>query len=405
MSRIDDLLAELCPNGVPFRTLGEVGEFIRGSGLQKSDLTDAGSPAIHCGQIHTYYGTWATETKSFVSDALAAGLRRARPGDLVIATTSEDDAAVAKATAWLGDGDVAVSGDAHIYRHTLAPKYVAYFFESKHFQDQKKRHITGTKVRRLSGDSLAMIRIPVPPVEVQRQLVDVLDTFAELEAELEGRRRQYEHYRDSVLAFSGTEGVRWLPMGEVGAFIRGKRFTKADYVVDGIPCIHYGEIYTEFGPHTDVVVSHVKPQLRSSLRFARPGDVVIVDVGETVNDVGKAVAWLGDADVAIHDHCFAFRHDLDPAFVSYYMQTSRFRVDKAKHIARTKVKTLLMGGLAKVLIPVPPPAEQVRVVGILDTFDALINDLSIGLPAELKSRCQQYEYYRDKLLTFEERVA
>lgn len=413
MSHIDDLLADLCPNGVPLRNLGEVGEFIRGSGLQKSDLTDDGSPAIHYGQIHTHYGTWATETKSFVRGQLAARLRQARPGDLVIATTSEDDDAVAKATAWVGVGEVAVSGDAYIYRHTLAPKYVAYFFESEHFQHQKKRHITGTKVRRLSGNSLAKIRIPVPPVEVQREIVKVLDTFAELEAELkaeleaelEARRRQYEHYRDSLLAVSGTEGVRWLPMGEVGTFIRGKRFTKADYVVDGIPCIHYGEIYTEFGPHTDVVVSHVKPELRSSLRFARPGDVVIVDVGETVDDVGKAVAWLGDAEVAIHDHCFAFRHNLDPAFVSYYMQTSRFRIDKARHVARTKVKTLLMDGLAKVLIPVPPPAEQERIVGTLDKFDALINDLSIRLPAELKARRQQYEYYRDKLLTFEESAA
>ena len=151
MSRIDDLIKELAPEGVPFKALGDVGVFIRGNGLQKSDLTDEGVPAIHYGQVHTTYGTWAMETVSFVDPDLAKTLRRAAPGDLVLATTSEDDEAVAKAVAWLGDADAAVSGDAYIYRHTLDPKYVAYYFQSDQFQDQKKRSITGTKVRRISG--------------------------------------------------------------------------------------------------------------------------------------------------------------------------------------------------------------------------------------------------------------
>jgi len=330
MSRIDDLLSELCPNGVPFKTLGEVGEFIRGNGLQKSDLADAGSPAIHYGQIHTHYGIWATETKSFVREALAARLRQARPGDLVIATTSEDDDAVAKATAWVGDGEVAVSGDAYIYRHTLEPKYVAYFFQSGQFQDQKKRHITGTKVRRLSGDSLAKIGIPVPPVEVQREIVKVLDTFialeadleADLEAELVARRRQYEYYRDSLLSFREAGGVRWLPMGEVGTFRRGRRFVKDDIVAEGLAAIHYGEIYTHYGTSTTSALSHVRVEIASTLRFAQPGDVVIAAVGETVEDVGKAVAWLGQGPVAVHDDCFALSHSENPKFIAYCMQTS-----------------------------------------------------------------------------------
>jgi len=206
MSRIDDLIAELCPNGVEFKTLGEVGEFIRGNGLQKSDLTNTGVRAIHYGQIHTHYGAWATETKSFVSVTHAARLRKAQFGDLIIATTSEDDQAVAKAVAWMGNDEVAISGDAYIYRHNLEPKYVAYFFQSEQFQIQKKRHITGTKVRRVSGQSLAKIRIPVPPPIIQSEIAKVLDTFTELEAklaaELEARRKQYRYYRDSLLNFA-----------------------------------------------------------------------------------------------------------------------------------------------------------------------------------------------------------
>lgn len=209
MNQISKLINGHCPNGVEHKELGIVGTFIRGNGLQKSDLRESGVSAIHYGQIHTIYGVWTSETKSCVTKEMALKLRKAQPGDLVIATTSEDDAAVAKAVAWIGENEVAVSGDAYIYRHSLDPKYVSYFFQSEDFQSQKKRFITGTKVRRISGDSLAKIRIPTPPLEVQQEIVKVLDAFkkleaeleVELKAELEARRKQYEHYRNRLLTF------------------------------------------------------------------------------------------------------------------------------------------------------------------------------------------------------------
>jgi type I restriction enzyme S subunit len=193
-----------------------------------------------------------------------------------------------------------------------------------------------------------------------------------------------------------------MTLGEIGTFLRGRRFTKADYDSDGVACIHYGEIYTAFGTSSTSVVSRVRTDLAPRLRYAQPGDVVLTDVGETVDDVGKAVAWLGDSEVAIHDHCYAFRHALDPTYVSYCMQTAAFRAQKNRHVARTKVKTLLMGGFASVSIPVPERTEQERIVGILDSFDSLVSDLAVGLPAELRARRTQYEYHRDRLLTFEE---
>ena len=204
-----DTLFAFDEQDVRWARMHEVGEFIRGNGLQKSDLRESGVSAIHYGQIHTIYGVWTSETKSYVTKEMALKLRKAQPGDLVIATTSEDDAAVAKAVAWIGENEVAVSGDAYIYRHSLDPKYVSYFFQSEDFQSQKKRFITGTKVRRISGDSLAKIRIPTPPLEVQQEIVKVLDAFkkleaeleVELKAELEARRKQYEHYRNRLLTF------------------------------------------------------------------------------------------------------------------------------------------------------------------------------------------------------------
>ncbi|HGE8267723.1 TPA: restriction endonuclease subunit S [Aeromonas hydrophila] len=260
-------------------------------------------------------------------------------------------------------------------------------------------------------------RIPIPcpnnskkSLEIQAEIVRILDTFTELTNELTNeltaRKKQYNHYRDQLLSFKDGD-VEWKPLGEIGEFIRGKRFTKADYVDDGINVIHYGEIYTRYGVFTDKVFSQVREEMVNSLRYAESGDVVITDVGETVEDVGKAVAWLGTGRVAIHDHCYAFRHSMNPKFVSYCMQTASFIAEKGKYVARTKVNTLLVNGFSKIAIPVPYPndsekslAEQARIVAILDKFDALTTSFTEGLPREIELRQKQYVYYRDLLLSF-----
>lgn len=191
-------------------------------------------------------------------------------------------------------------------------------------------------------------------------------------------------------------------MGEIGNFTRGRRFTKEDYASDGIGCIHYADIYTQYGTSVENAVSHVRANLAPSLRFAHKGDIVIAAVGETVEDVGKAVAWLGEDDVAVHDDCFTFRHGQNPKYVAYCFQTSAFKAAKNRFVARAKVKRLSGESLARLPIPVPPLEEQERIVAILDKFDALVNDLNSGLPAEIRARRQQYEHYRDRLLTFAE---
>ena len=401
---------------VEWKPLGDVGEFIRGNGMQKKDFVENGFPAIHYGQIYTRYGLAADTTFTFVPEQLAKKLRTANKNDLLLATTSENDEDVVKPLAWLGE-KVAISGDMMLFRHQQNVKYLAYFIQTEAFQEQKRKYITGAKVRRVSSGALAKIKAPIPcpentkkSLEIQAKIARILDAFtsltAELTAELTARKKQYNYYRDKLLSFEDGE-VAWKPLGEIGEFIRGKRFTKADYVDDGISAIHYGEIYTRYGAFTTRAHSQVRSDMAKTLRYALPGDVVITDVGETVEDVGKAVAWLGDGKVAIHDHCYAFRHTMNPKYVSYCMQTASFIAEKAKHVARTKVNTLLMTGFSKVSIPIPYPDdleksldEQARIVSILDKFNALTDSISEGLPREIELRQKQYEYYRDLLLSF-----
>ena len=193
----------------PRVSLGSLGTFVRGNGLQKKDLQESGNPVIHYGQVFTRYGLHEDKTLSYANDEVYNKLRKAEKGNLVIATTSENDEDVCKALAWLGETPAGISGDAYIYRHEMNPKYVSYFFTTHDFQRQKLRHITGTKVRRVSGKNLETIEIPLPSLEEQQRIVDILDRFDALTsslseglpAELAARRSQYEYYRDQLLTF------------------------------------------------------------------------------------------------------------------------------------------------------------------------------------------------------------
>lgn len=316
-------------------------------------------------------------------------------------------------------GEIASSGYCVLRadQNLVLPKWIQHCISTSGFKLYLEEHQSGSAYPAISDSKLKAFEIPIPcpdnpekSLAIQAKIVRILDKFTalttELTTELNARKKQYNYYRDQLLSFKECE-VEWKPLGELGEFIRGKRFTKADYVEEGIDVLHYGEIYTRYGVSTTQAYSQVRTELGKSLSYAKPNDVVLTDVGETVEDVAKAVAWLGDEKVAIHDHCYAFRHSMNPKYVSYCMQTSKFVANKAKYIVRAKVKTLLVKGFSKVCIPVPYPndpekslAEQDRIVAILDKFDTLTTSIQEGLPREIELRQKQYEYYRDLLLSF-----
>tara|TARA_R110001583_G_scaffold59123_1_gene176007 strand:- start:38441 stop:39715 length:1275 start_codon:yes stop_codon:yes gene_type:complete len=417
MSYLDKLLEGAV---VEWKPLGDesIGKFIRGGGLQKKDFTETGVGCIHYGQIYTHYGTYTNRTKTFVSKEFAKKARKAKYGDLVIATTSETDDDLCKAVAWLGNDEIAVSSDACYYTHNLNPKYVAYFFQTEQFHKQKRPFITGAKVRRVNADNLAKILISIPcpdnpakSLEIQKEIVRILDTFAklttefttELTAELTARKQQYNYYREQLLSFDEKE-VQHLPMGDesIGKFIRGKRFVKTDMISEGVPCIHYGEMYTHYDTWADKTKSFVSKELvqNKNLRLAVKDDVILVAAGETIEDIGKGTAWLGEEGVVIHDACFYYKSTLNPKYVAYFTRTRQFHDQIRRHISSGKISAINANGLGKVKIPVPSPEEQERIVSILDKFDILTSSISEDLPKEIELRQKQYEYYREILLTF-----
>ena len=125
--------------------------------------------------------------------------------------------------------------------------------------------------------------------------------------------------------------VKWSALGEVGEFVRGKRFVKADIISNGVPCIHYGEMYTHFGVSAREAISFLDAELASKLRLASHGDVIIVAAGETIEDIGNGTAWVGESDVVIHDACFAFKSKLNPVYVSYFLRTKSFKEQVKKY--------------------------------------------------------------------------
>ncbi|MEZ2796120.1 restriction endonuclease subunit S [Escherichia ruysiae] len=392
---------------VEWLSLGELGDFIRGNGLQKKDFVESGFPAIHYGQIYTRYGLSADKTFTYVLPELANKLRKAQKNDLLLATTSENDEDVVKPLAWLGD-NVAISGDMMLFRHEQNVKYLAYFFQSEIFQTQKMKYITGAKVRRVSSGDLSKIKIPIPcsnnpekSLAIQSEIVRILDKFTALTAELNMRKKQYNYYRDQLLSFD-NEDVPHLPMGQkdIGEFIRGGTFQKKDFMDAGVGCIHYGQIYTYYGTYTKKTKTHISAALAKKCKKAQKGNLIIATTSENDEDVCKAVAWLGSDDIAVSSDACIYKHNLNPKYVSYYFQTEQFQNQKRQYITGAKVRRVNADNLSKILIPVPSMAVQERIVSILDKFDTLTNSITEGLPREIELRQKQYEYYRDLLFSF-----
>lgn len=162
-------------------------------------------------------------------------------------------------------------------------------------------------------------------------------------------------------------------------------------------------MYTHFGIYAYKTLTYVSEDTFEKSRQAVPNDIVMAVTSENVEDVCSCAAWIGDEPIAISGHTAIIHHNQNAKYLSYYFHTEHFFKQKAKFAHGTKVIEVTPDKLNGIIVPLPTLEEQERIVSILDRFDALCNDLSIGLPAEIEARQKQYEYYRDILLTFKEK--
>lgn len=177
---------------------------------------------------------------------------------------------------------------------------------------------------------------------------------------------------------------------------------KSAFEASGVPAIHYGEIYTHYGTFASETKSFVSKETADMLAKVSPGDIVITNTSENISDVGKAVAWLGAEQAVTGGHATVIKHSQNPKYLAYYFQTEEFAAAKKRLATGTKVIDVSAAKMATIRVPLPTLLMQDAIAEKLETFDALVNDISAGLPAEIAARRKQYEFYRDKLLTFEE---
>lgn len=414
MESIEQMIKRLCPNGVEWKKINEVGTIYRGVAFSKKDFTETGTPCIHYGQIYTRFGNSAYKTYTYVSEQLSKGKRLAQKGDLVMAVTSENMEDVGKCLAWLGEEDILVSNHACYIRHSLNPMYLAYYLQSVHFFNYKKKISKGVKVIDLDLNMFGDMLIPVPPMEIQNRIVEVLDKMttltAELEAELEARKQQYEYYRNKLLTFNeiGGGSVIWKRLGDILYSIRTGLNPRKFFTLNTPDATNYYVTIKEFkggnlvfGNNTDKINDEAM-RLCNNRSNLEEGDLLFSGTG-TIGEV--LIVKETPRNWNIKEGVYALKPKLEQirvGFLKHIMQTSSVKTKLESLSEGGTVKSISMKKLADFVIPVPSMEEQERIVSILDRFESLTTDLQIGLPAEIEARRQQYEYYRNKLLTFDQ---
>ena len=404
MSRIQQLLDELCPAGVEFGELREVAAYSK-TRVDASELDETTFVGVDNllpnkqGRVDAYYSPNSARLTAY------------RAGDILLGNIRPYLRKV-----WLADSSGGCSGDvlavriAQSYSSHLIPAYLYYLLSSESFFAYNMQHAKGAKMPRGNKDAIMRFPIPVPPVEVQREIVRILDTFSaletELEAELEARRRQYEHYRDAIMAFG--DGVRRSRMADLGFIFGGLTGkAKADFSNGNARFVSYVNVLNHIAVDLDAQ-DFVRIEPGERQRTLRRGDILFTGSSETPDDVGLSSVVTAELAQPIYLNSFTigFRPSdadlIDPEFAKHLFRSEPMRkqiVRTANGVTRFNVSK---ARLAQVEVPLPTLPEQRRIANLLDKLDALVSDLSVGLPAELAARRRQYEYYRDRLLTFEE---
>ena len=396
MSKLEELIQELCPDGVEYKTLGEIAvDIYRGAGITRDQVTAEGTPCVRYGEIYTTYGVWFDKCVSHTDESKLLSKKYFEHGDILFAITGESVDDIAKCCAYIGHEKCLAGGDIVVLKHNQDPKYLSYVLATTDARQQKSKGKVKSKVVHSSVPAIREIKVPIPPIEIQREIVRILDDYTEnivelqnqLTAEITARQKQYEFYRDKLLTFDvlrgGTIDFRWRMLCEIADISTGNSNTN-EAVEDGK--------YPFF-------VRSQEPLRKNDYEY---DETAIITAGDGVG-VGKVYHYI-EGKYALHQRAYRIHINTPEVMSKYY-----FHYMKAKFLPYIQ-KTMFQGSVASIRrpmlnafpVPVPPLDVQSRIVNVLDNFEKICSDLNIGLPAEIEARQKQYEYYRDKLLTFAE---
>ncbi len=389
MSELDRLINEFCPDGVEYKALDEIAYITMGTSPSGNTISSDHSKGIEFHQGKSYFeNTMLGYSNTYTS----APIKEADAWSIIMSVRAPvGDTNITNRRIAIGRGLCAIMG-----KESLETKFLYYYLNTCVNEIKKKSN--GSTFEAINTNDVKSIKIPLPPLEVQQEIVRILDKFialeAELEAELEARKKQYEFYRDLLLNFSDDmyvdkfdklihefcpDGVEYRLLGEVLSIRNGKDYK--GFAEGDIPVYGTGGIMT----YIDTFAYD-----RPSVLIPRKGSL---DKLYYVKDPFWTVDTIFYTEINAEF--------IEPKFVYYYLQT--------QHLERLNtaggVPSLTQAVLNKISIPVPPLEVQQEIVWILDRFDTLVNDITQGLPAEIAARHKQYEYYRDKLLTFREKSA
>lgn len=369
MSRLDELIQELCPAGVELRKIKEVYTRLKGTPITAGKMKEIDNPN---GDIKVFAGG-KTVIKAFEEDIPRANIIRV-PAVLVqsrgvIDAVYYEEPFTFKNEMWAYTADEKTS-----------VKYLYYVLKNNIQQFRVAASGMGS-MPQISLKVTEEFIIPVPPLPVQSEIVRILDNFTELTAELTARKQQYEYYRKQALCFDGN-----TPMERLGdtCLMKSGKAIKATFISETQSKTNQYKCYGGNGVRG--FVSELSHQ----------GEYPII---------GRQGALCGNINYAVGDF-YATEHAVVVKSLGKYIPRFLFYLLTAMNLNQYKSQGaqpgLAVGNIENLLAPVPSIKKQEYIVNLLDRFDTLCNDISTGLPAEIEARQKQYEYYRDKLLTFKE---
>ena len=389
MSKLDELIKELCPNGVEYKELGEIVKSQRGKTITKELIKDGDIPVISGGQKPAYYHNESN-----------------RKGEVI--TVAGSGAYAGFVMYW--DKPIFVSDAFSIEcdKSYLNIKYIYYFLQN----NQMKIHSLkkGGGVPHVYFKDMQKFLVPVPPLEVQDEIVKILDNYTKsveelkekLNEELTARKKQYSWYRDYLLKFENK--VEIVKLKDIATeMYRGNGIKREEVRETGIPCVRYGEIYTEYSISFEETKSYTDENLITNKKYIEYGDILFAITGESVEEIGKSTAYIGKEKCLVGGDILVMKHKQDPVYLSYVLSTENAQKQKSKGKIKSKVVHTNATDIGEIEIPLPPLEVQKRIVEVLDNFEKTCKELNIELSSEIEIKQKEYEFIRNYLLTFEEK--